>query len=367
MKFTFEADTQFQIFILPALLEFTFIDAGGLTTANSIDLSGSFYGEYVVITGAGSNMGLTIAPATGDATGASGTVDSLDFIFTTETISLDNMNFKLNDVFQALVLDYQSNPDAFLAYLFEQSWDLTLGNNADVFTRYDGGNLVGNDIIRGRGGNDDMYMGDGADKAYGGNGRDRLDGGAGADKLYGGNGADELIGASGYDSLYGDDGADDLSGDAGNDRLYGGAGTDKLKGGNDADILSGGSELDRLYGNSGADKLYGGNGYDRLYGGADADQLYGGRGNDHLYGGSGADDFFFRSGQGANVIHDFNATNNAEDIVLTDVTAIRSFYDLSNNHMEQVGADVVIADGAGLTITLRDVNINDLDANDFLF
>lgn len=54
-------------------------------------------------------------------------------------------------------------------------------------------------------------------------------------------------------------------------------------------------------------------------------------------------------------------------IILGGVTAITDFADLRDNHMAQVGADVVIDDGAGLTITLQDVDLGDLGARDFIF
>ena len=84
-------------------------------------------------------------------------------------------------------------------------------------------------------------------------------------------------------------------------------------------------------------------------------------------GGTGSDDFIFRDGDGNDTIRDFDANNNAEDIILRGVTGITSFADLSANHMSQVGTSVVIEDGAGLTITLLNVDIADLGAGDFIF
>ena len=91
------------------------------------------------------------------------------------------------------------------------------------------------------------------------------------------------------------------------------------------------------------------------------------QGNDLLVGGTGSDDFIFRDGDGNDTIRDFDANNNAEDIILRGVTGITSFADLSANHMSQVGTSVVIEDGAGLTITLLNVDIADLGAGDFIF
>ena len=47
--------------------------------------------------------------------------------------------------------------------------------------------------------------------------------------------------------------------------------------------------------------------------------------------------------------------------------SITGMADLRANHMTQVGDDVVINDGAGLTITLADVVLADLHKADFIF
>ncbi len=66
------------------------------------------------------------------------------------------------------------------------------------------------------------------------------------------------------------------------------------------------------------------------------------------------------------IIFDFNANADGEKMDLTDVTEITDFTDLEDNHMAQVGSDVVITDGAN-TITLEDVSLNKLDGDDFVF
>lgn len=243
----------------------------------------------------------------------------------------------------------------------------------------------GNDTLDGGAGDDKLYGGNGNDSLYGENGTDSLFGGASGDELYGGNDNDFLYGERGADSLFGGDGDDSLFGGNGHDRLYGDDGNDRLLGGHDDDRLYGGRGQDRMYGNDGLDRLYGGSsadimiggndrdylnggiGNDRLYGGNGFDQLYGNAGNDLMVGGSGSDDFIFKSGQGDNIIRDFDALDNGEDIILRGVTAITSYSDLAANHMEQSGANVVIDDGQGLTITLVNVDLGDLGARDFLF
>ncbi|GHG80826.1 calcium-binding protein [Pseudodonghicola xiamenensis] len=168
---------------------------------------------------------------------------------------------------------------------------------------------------------------------------------------------------------------DTYAGQAGDDILLGGLGRDKLMGGGGDDWLAGGAQADRLFGNAGADALSGGDGNDRLNGGGGADKLSGGAGRDILDGGAGRDilsggggkDLFkFNSKSGKDVILDFNANSGREDIDLSAVKAIRNFFDLSHNHMEQLGADVVISAGR-FELTLVAVDIDDLGRGDFLF
>lgn len=130
---------------------------------------------------------------------------------------------------------------------------------------------------------------------------------------------------------------------------------------------SGDDDDDTFLGSRGANTFIGFGGDDILSGRGGNDILSGGRGDDHLTGGKGADRFVFVSRGGHDTVSDFNATNNREDIDLSEVTRIRNFRDLSRNHMEQDGDDVLIADGRGTTILLQDVDLNDLGRADFLF
>ncbi|MCQ0988135.1 M10 family metallopeptidase [Jiella marina] len=272
------------------------------------------------------------------------------------------------------------------------------------------GNAVAN-ILRGENGFDTLYGFAGNDRLYGGNGNDRLYGGTDDDLLYGGSGNDFLQGGNGADSVYGEDGNDTFVGDAdGTNDIYGGGdgidtvdystatvglsvnlansqasssqiGTDKLYniervlGGSGNDIITGDITTRLLSGNGGSDLITGGAGDNNLFGGsggdvlrglAGFDRLDGGTGNDTLTGGLNGDTFVFANGFGQDRITDFEALNNFEKIDLSAVSAITSFADLSANHLSQVGANAVITDGAN-TITLNNVNIADLDANDFVF
>jgi len=48
---TFEPNTQFVIGVIAKLLEFGFLDATGDLTPTTLDVSGSFYGDFVTVTG----------------------------------------------------------------------------------------------------------------------------------------------------------------------------------------------------------------------------------------------------------------------------------------------------------------------------
>lgn len=217
---------------------------------------------------------------------------------------------------------------------------------------------------------------DGANTLKGFAGRDRLSGGDGDDTLFGGTKRDILNGGDGDDTLSGDAGNDLLKGASGNDVLDGGlgndtlrglAGRDRLNGGDHSDRLYGGGKRDFLLGEDGNDFLHGEAGNDVLKGGKGRDVLVGGAGNDLLVGNGGADTFVFDDMIGADRIRGFAATNDAEKIDLSQVTAITDYTDLVDNHMAQVGVDVVITAAPGETITLLGVDIDDLGQGDFLF
>lgn len=76
-----------------------------------------------------------------------------------------------------------------------------------------------NNLLHGRGGDDDIR------------------GGTGLDALFGGYGKDAVAGGKGDDVLFGNAGDDRLNGGPGDDRLKGGPGSDRLSGGPGADIF----------------------------------------------------------------------------------------------------------------------------------
>ena len=266
---------------------------------------------------------------------------------------------------------------------------IDLGSGDDVAWGGEGADTIegrdGDDRISGENGNDILRGGDGTDELRGGNQEDVIEGGNGDDMLYGDAGFDLLRGGQGNDQMWGGNQADNLFGDAGQDQMHGGNGFDRLFGGNDNDDLFGDAGTDSLFGQNGdddlnggtdEDRLFGGDGNDTLQGGADDDFLSGdagfdtingGSGNDTLQGAFNADTFVFEDGFGADTITDFEATNDFERIDFSLVSAIMDFADLVANHMSSIGLDVFIDAGAGNTVTLSNVDINDLDSFDFIF
>jgi len=231
--------------------------------------------------------------------------------------------------------------------------DTINGNQAD--NELNGGS--GYDVLSGYDGDDHLIGGVGDDNLFGNFGFDRLEGGAGNDRLIGGKQGDILLG----------DGGDDyLIGEKGNDHLFGNAGFDLLEGGQGNDRLIGGKQGDTLLGGAGNDRLYGENGDDILNGGSGTDYLDGGVGNDTLTGSGNSDVFIFANNFGNDVIEDFDALDDFEDIDLSAVSSIVDFNDLFLNHLAQIGANSVITDGTD-TITLLNVNASNLGAEDFRF
>ncbi|MCQ0988853.1 calcium-binding protein [Jiella marina] len=245
--------------------------------------------------------------------------------------------------------------------------------------------------IYGDEGDDVIVGGHNSDVLYGGSDNDQLFGGLGEDELYGGTGSDILRGGAGGDIVNGGDGFDQANyenstggvavdlrnggacgGHAAGDvlsnieSLVGSAFDDTLNGNSGVNILRGEGGNDFLRGFAGNDDLRGGDGNDEIIGDLGFDTITGGAGNDTLTGGINGDTFVYANGFGVDVITDFEELNNFEKIDLSAVTAITDFADLAANHLTQSGANAVITDGAN-TITLNNVNIADLDANDFIF
>ena len=132
------------------------------------------------------------------------------------------------------------------------------------------------------GSGNDTFIGNNAANTFHGNGGDDyIDGAGGNDQLFGGDGNDEIYGGNGDDTVDGGAGDDTIDGGNGNDALHGGAGNDTIHGGTNG--------RDTLEGGDGNDNLNGGNGDDTIKGGAGDDTIDGGTGFDTVDGGDGVD------------------------------------------------------------------------------
>ncbi|GAB5434733.1 MAG: hypothetical protein EpisKO_41030 [Epibacterium sp.] len=282
---------------------------------------------------------------------------------------------------------------------------------------------AGDDDLAGGIGDDYFYTSEGDDTYSGGAGYDQVTygsspGGVVVD-LQAGTATDgwgdtdtlrsiEMVRGSAYaDDITGDRGANHMRGLEGNDTLDGGRGRDMVRydrdaryGGEDGvtinlkkgfaidgfgdrdqlsgferamgsdanDVILGARKSEDLYGLGGNDRIKGGGGNDNIDGGTGRDKLDGGGGNDVLTGGGGADRFIFRGNFGDDEITDFSTAGSKEKIDLRKISEITSFTDLMNNHAtENANGDVVIRDDDDNTITLTDISLADLSANDFLF
>ncbi|MDF0585064.1 calcium-binding protein, partial [Bradyrhizobium yuanmingense] len=161
--------------------------------------------------------------------------------------------------------------------------------------------------------------------------------------------------------------SDQIAGDAGNNLIVGGAGNDLIDARSGDDVVSGGSGDDALTGGMGKDKLDGGIGADILNGGLDNDILIGGAGNDVATGGTGADIFVVGVGDGSDTVTDFIAGSGADhDMVRFDRTMFADFASVIAA-ASQVGSDVVISLGNGDSLTLQNVDLAALTADNFEF
>ncbi|WP_041797936.1 ExeM/NucH family extracellular endonuclease [Rhodopseudomonas palustris] len=202
-----------------------------------------------------------------------------------------------------------------------------------------------------------FVFGAGNDVITGGNGDDSLDGGAGNDTITGGNGNDTLSGGEGNDAI---------DGGSGNDIVDGGLGNDTLKGGSGNDVIAAGDGDDNVDAGSGDDNVTGGAGNDTLKGGSGADIITGGAGNDILTGGSGADVFVFAAGFGKDTVTDFATTGSSADLLQFSSDMFADFADVMA-HTAQVGSSVVVTLDADTSITLANVQMTSLAADDFRF
>ncbi|WP_372619416.1 calcium-binding protein [Falsiroseomonas sp.] len=137
--------------------------------------------------------------------------------------------------------------------------------------------------------------------------------------------------------------SDTLRGNVGADTLDGGPGNDLLQGLNRPDILSGGDGFDTLVGGGGADVLLGG---------AGNDALRGGQGNDRIATGDGIDRVVFGSGDGADLVSDFNI--NTDRVHLVGVTTaqvvatVKTLGGESGLELRLPGGETLFLEGLGM-------------------
>ncbi len=224
----------------------------------------------------------------------------------------------------------------------------------------------------------DVFQGNSKDnKLVGTSSADILQGKGGDDVLDGGRGADHMEGGSGNDTYYVDNVGDIVGRDSeylgGFDSILSSVSYELHNEFIEKLVLTGHKNLNAvsdskfIYGNSGkntlegraSSQIFGRDGDDRLISSA----------RDKLHGGSGNDTFVknFNNSAWADVL-DFNPKGRNHDVIeLTNTPDWLTFGKLKSSYMEQEGDDVIITNRKGYYIlTLKDVELSDLDASDFL-
>lgn len=214
---------------------------------------------------------------------------------------------------------------------------------------------TGRDFIFGGRDDDIVDAGDGNDIVFSRDGWDVIDAGAGRDLVNAGDGDDVVDGGSGKDVLNGGRGNDDVSGGSGSDIIIGGRGRDSL---------SGDGGHDKILGGSGGDSIDGGDGRDTILAGRGHDVVEGGAGDDRLYGQQGNDTFVFSSGDGHDVIGDFD--RRGDDRLALDLNGFASIEDILDAAVES-RAGTLLDFGDEGSVFLQGVRIASLGEDDFAF
>ncbi|MEM9048178.1 MAG: hypothetical protein AAGC92_05620 [Pseudomonadota bacterium] len=142
------------------------------------------------------------------------------------------------------------------------------------------------------------------------------------------------------------------------ENVTGGAGNDRLIGANLRNIIDGGPGNDRILGVGSDDFLQGGADDDVIFGNTGNDVVIGGLGDDVLYGGGGADRFLFVTGDGNDLVRDYQ--DNFDKILIRgNVT----FEDLT---IADAGQHSVVSFDLN-DITIQFIEPERLTASDFVF
>jgi len=155
---------------------------------------------------------------------------------------------------------------------------------------------MGNDIMNGSSGNDNLTCTSDFTSAYGMAGNDTLNGTSAIDSLYGGLGDDFIAGSGGNDYIDGGEGNDTIVYDWSykSSRVKGGLGVDVLDGRKSSqalklDLSVQFKDFEIVVGSSLSDSILGSLADNMLYGGSGDDTLNGRYGNDTIYGDDGRD------------------------------------------------------------------------------
>ncbi|EEA92494.1 calcium-binding protein [Pseudovibrio sp. JE062] len=266
---------------------------------------------------------------------------------------------------------------------------------------------------------DDTFVGSDADEEiYGSAGIDIIDGGGGRNAIRYNNSAEavsvnlatgemsggdaegdqltnisQVFGSEHNDTIIGDDNNNGLYGLDGDDHLEGGGGDDWLNAyGSGSDYLDGGSGNDTVRyrwseaavtvdladqanntGDAAGDtyvsieNVMGTDKFDDIIiGDAGNNKLWGYGGNDTLTGGDGNDTFLFETNFEHDTITDFTVGAGSDDTIRFTEDSFVSFEDVLAT-ASQVGTDTVIQLNDDNSITLQNVSVADLHADDFAF
>jgi Ca2+-binding RTX toxin-like protein len=137
------------------------------------------------------------------------------------------------------------------------------------------------------------------------------------------------------------------------------------KGDASGDVIS---KIENLIG-SGFNDVLKGNDFNSLLFASGKNVLDGGAGNDKLTGGNQSDTFAFSTGDDKDTVTDFSATGGDHDVIdLSGLKSITDFSDLTAHHLSQAAnGDAIINGLGGDTLTLKHVDIGNLDSGDFHF